>query len=100
MAESVTFDEVWESIKSRSGSERIFLESAEDAARVIETLSNARISQGISRKELAEMCHVSESAIWRLEGIQGEPSLFLMTRVACALGLHLCCAEERPDKGR
>ncbi len=55
------------------------------ACRLIE----ARLKMNLSQRDLAKKVHTSQAAISRIEGMNGNPSLGLLKRVAHALNAKL-----------
>lgn len=93
MNNSMTFEEMWENIKSKDENTRESLEVAERVGAIINSITNARISQGVSQRELADRCGVKQSAIARMERLQVMPRLDTVVKVANSLGL--CISAEK-----
>lgn len=93
MNDSITFEEMWENIKSKDKNTRETLEVAERVGAIINSITNARISQGVSQRELADRCGVKQSAIARMERLQVMPRLDTVVKVANALGI--CISAEK-----
>ena len=89
MANNRSFDEVWEELKNENKESREVFQTAEDTARIINELSEERIRQGLSQRQLAERCGLKQSAIARMESVQSVPRLDTLIRVANALNLKL-----------
>ncbi len=77
--------------------EKIILDTAEETARIIFELSDARIKRGISQRKLAEMCGLKQSAIARMESVQSIPRLDTIVRVAKCLGVKIAFVADRPE---
>ena len=84
-----TFDDMWEELKTESQDNREYFQTAEDLAEVINRLSEERIHQGLSQKELADRCGLKQSAIARMENVKSIPRLDTVLKVANALDLDL-----------
>ena len=52
-------------------------------------LIEARLKQKLSQRELAKKIGTSQAAISRIEGMSGNPSVFLLKRIAEALNTKL-----------
>jgi len=52
-------------------------------------LIEARLKKNLSQRELAKKIGTSQAAISRIEGMSGNPSLFLLKRIATALDTKL-----------
>ncbi len=85
----VTFDEVFEEIKSKGKEEKETIEMAEELARVIKELTDARINKGFTQRDLAEKCGLKQSAIARMESLQKVPRLDTMIKVARCLDVKV-----------
>lgn len=84
-----TFDEFWEELKNESPETRRELEVMEDCSSVIRQLVVARVDGGLTQKELAAKCGLTQSAIARMEKMQAMPRLDTLVTVAKALNLSL-----------
>lgn len=84
-----TFDEFWEELKDESPETRRELEVMEDCSSVIRQLVVARVDGGLTQKELAAKCGLTQSAIARMEKMQAMPRLDTLITVAKALNLSL-----------
>jgi|GEM_PF-910031 transcriptional regulator with XRE-family HTH domain len=84
-----TFDEFWEELKNESPETRRELEVMEDCSSVIRQLVVARVDGGLTQKELAAKCGLTQSAIARMEKMQAMPRLDTLITVAKALNLSL-----------
>lgn len=56
---------------------------------LIQAMINARISQNITQKELAEMTGITQADISRIENGTRNPSLAMVKRIAAGLGMQL-----------
>ena len=86
---SITFDELWEDLKNEDEESRQFFQTAEDIAKVINRLTEERVSQGLSQRDLAKRCGLKQAAIARMESVKSIPRLDTVMKVADALGLEL-----------
>lgn len=84
-----TFDEIWEELKNENPETRRKLEVMEDCSSVIRQLVIARVDSGLTQKELAAKCGLTQSAIARMEKMQAMPRLDTLITVAKALDLSL-----------
>lgn len=85
----ITFDELWESLKNESEESREFFQTAENVAKIINRLTEERVHQGLSQRDLAKLCGLKQSAIARLESVKSIPRLDTVVKVASALGMDL-----------
>lgn len=90
----ITFDELWENLKNEDEESRQFFQTADDIAKVINRLVEARVHQGLSQRDLAERCGLKQSAIARMESIKSVPRLDTVLKVADALGLEMLLEEK------
>ena len=86
---SITFDELWDDLKNENEESRQFFQTAEDIAKVINRLTEERVDQGLSKRDLAKRCGLKQSAIARMESVKSIPRLDTVMKVADALGLEL-----------
>lgn len=84
-----TFDDFWEELKNESPETRRELEVMEDCSSVIRQLVVTRVDSGLTQKELAAKCGLTQSAIARMEKMQAMPRLDTLITVAKALNLSL-----------
>ncbi|MEE0992518.1 MAG: helix-turn-helix transcriptional regulator [Bacteroidales bacterium] len=88
--ENLTFDEMWEDLKSNgTKKEQQALQTAEDVSNVMLSIISERIEQGLSQKELAERTGLKQSAIARMERLQVMPRVDTVVKVANALGIRI-----------
>ncbi len=85
----ITFNELWEDLKNEDEESRKFFQTAEDIAKVINQLTEERVRQGLSQRDLEKRCGLRQSAIARMESIKSIPRLDTVMKVADALGLEL-----------
>ncbi len=64
-------------------------EDSEAESQISRALISKRIKDKISQKELAKRANTTQAVISRLEGMNANPSLELLKRVAGALNLRL-----------
>lgn len=57
-------------------------------------LIEARLKRNISQRELARKAHTTQAVISRIEGMNSNPSIGLLKKLATALGLKLKIAFE------
>ena len=86
---NVSFDNVWEELKSEDEESRIFYRTAEDTAKLINGLAGERIRQGLTQEELARKAGLKQSAVARMESVKSIPRLDTILKVADALGLEM-----------
>ncbi|NLN45576.1 MAG: helix-turn-helix domain-containing protein [Clostridiaceae bacterium] len=86
---SITFDEVLKDIKASGETERKTIEVAEELARIIGSLAEARISSGLTQRQLAEKSGIKHSAIALMESLQAIPRLDTMIKIARHLRVQI-----------
>lgn len=64
-------------------------EESEAEYQIGRALIAKRIKERLSQKDLAKRAHTTQAVISRLEGMNANPSLDLLKRIASALNLHL-----------
>lgn len=64
-------------------------EESEAEYQIGKALIAKRIKERLSQKDLAKRAHTTQAVISRLEGMNANPSLDLLKRIASALNLHL-----------
>lgn len=91
---ALTFDDVLEQIKAEGEQERKTIEAASMVSSIIEKLVKARISQGISQRELAQRTGIHQPTIARMEKVKAIPRLDTMARIAVCLGVEITAEEK------
>ena len=86
MEKELSFDAMLEQIAALGEEEKESVELAKDISAFIETLVEARISMGLTQRQLAEKCGIKQSAIARIERIQVIPRLDTLLKIAKCLG--------------
>ena len=64
-------------------------EESEPEYQISRALISARLENKISQRELARKANTTQAVISRLEGMNANPSVGLIQKIASALGLHL-----------
>ncbi|MBP5744439.1 MAG: helix-turn-helix transcriptional regulator [Oscillospiraceae bacterium] len=96
---SVSFDDVWEELKSEDEESRRVFQTAEDTAKLINRLSGERIRQGLTQEELAGKAGLKQSAVARMESVKSVPRLDTVLKVADALGLEMTFEQKtKPER--
>ena len=93
----LTFDDALNEIKNIGEKERETIETAEEIARVINGLADARIKKGLTQRQLAEVTGLKQSAIARMESLQTIPRLDTLIRVARSLGAYITVEESKTN---
>lgn len=91
---ALTFDDVLEQIKAEGEQERKTIEAASMVSSIIEKLVKARISQGISQRELAQRTGIQQPTIARMEKVKVIPRLDTMARLAVCLGVEITAEQK------
>lgn len=63
-----------------------------------EFVRNSRLKSGLTNKEFAKKCSVSDVAIWRYETFKEVPSLNIADRILKSLGLSMMIGEKKGNK--
>lgn len=88
--DNLTFDEMWEDLKTNgTKKEQRTLQTAEDVSNIMLSIVSERIKQGLSQKELAERTGLKQSAIARMERLQVMPRIDTVVKVANELGIKI-----------
>lgn len=58
-------------------------------SQIISSIIARRNSLGISQRELADICHMPQSSIARIEGCKTVPKLDTLLRITKSLGLNM-----------
>lgn len=86
---SNSFDDILEQIKSEGEEEREAIENAEKLSEIIYKISEARISKGLTQRQLSEKCGIKQSAIARMESLQAVPRIDTLIRIARYLDISI-----------
>lgn len=76
-------------VKSINADERKNMEESEEAAAIVGALVQQRNALGLSQRELAARCGMSQSSIARIESCRTAPNLDTLLKVMGMLGLKL-----------
>ncbi len=83
------FDDAWEELKNQDNESQLTYGTAEEVARIIVELIEARVERGYSQRDLAGLCGIKQSAIARMESLKTIPRLDTVIRVAGAMGITI-----------
>ena len=101
MEKELSFDAMLEQLAALGEEEKESIELAKDVSTFIETLVEARISMGLTQRQLAEKCGIKQSAIARIERIQVIPRLDILLKIAkcleCTISIDNVITESRTD---
>lgn len=101
MEKELSFDAMLEQLAALGEEEKESIELAKDVSTFIETLVEARISMGLTQRQLAEKCGIKQSAIARIERIQVIPRLDTLLKIAkcleCTISIDDVITESRTD---
>ena len=86
----LTFEKALEDIQLSGKIERETIDIANEIARIIGDLTEARINSGLSQRQLAQKCGIKQSAIARMESLQVIPRLDTMIKIARCLDTRIC----------
>lgn len=90
MERNITFDELWDNLKSQNEGSKDFYGVAETISDIIGDIARARVSRGWTQRDLAQACGVKQSAIARMERYQVIPRLDTVAKIAQKLNLKIC----------
>ncbi len=86
---SITFNEAIEEIKSSGSIEKETIEIAEEIARIVGDIAEARIKKGLTQRQLAEKSGIKQSAIARMESLQAIPRIDTLVKIARCLDVRI-----------
>ena len=86
---NLTFDDALDEMKSSGTDEKRTIEVANELARIVGSLAEARVKSGLTQRQLAEKCGIKQSAIARMESLQAIPRLDTMIRIARSLNVKI-----------
>lgn len=89
MSNGISFDEILKKAAAIGSEEKKTIEVAQELANVIDSIVSARISAGLTQRQLAKICGVKQSAIARMESLQAIPRLDTLIKVAKSLGVSI-----------
>lgn len=85
----IFFDNVWEELKNESEESKIVYQTAEELSCLINTIIEARVSRGITQRELASKCGLKQAAIARMESLKTIPRIDTLLKITNALSLKI-----------
>ena len=89
MNKELSFDEMLDQVAKTGNEEKETIELAKEISAIIETLVDARITQGLTQRQLAKKSGIKQSAIARIERVQVIPRLDTVLRIANCLGVTI-----------
>lgn len=91
-----TWEDYKNHVKEASPQERANMEQIEEVASIIGGMVMRREELGLSQRELAKRCGLTQSALARLETCRTIPQLDTLLKVMKPLGLTLQLKQESP----
>ena len=91
----VGVDAFFDELKTLGEEERKTIEIAEKVSDISVKIIEARIARGMTQKQLAEKCGMTQSAIARLESLKAIPRIDTLVRVASELDLDVTLTEKK-----
>ena len=85
----MTWDEYKQEVKASDPEAKYLIEQAEIEAHVQGAIYARRNDLGISQRELAEQCEISQSLLARIEGFKTTPRLDTLAKIFARLGLRI-----------
>lgn len=86
---NLTFNDVFAEIKNVGEEEKKTIEVASEVARIVGSLAQARVKQGLTQRQLADKCGIKQSAIARMESLQVIPRLDTIIKIARCLNVRI-----------
>ena len=84
-----TWNDYKEHVKATSPQGKADIEEMEAIAAIISAVIEQRNALGYSQRQLAEMCHIPQSSIARIESCKTVPNLETLVKIMKPLGLTL-----------
>ena len=84
-----TWNDYKEHVKATSPQGKADIEEMEAIAAIISAVIEQRNALGYSQRQLAEMCHIPQSSITRIESCKTVPNLETLVKIMKPLGLTL-----------
>lgn len=84
-----TWNEYKDFVKAQSPEDKANMEQLEELSGIIGALVTRREEMGLSQRELAARCGITQSALARLESCRTTPQIDTMLKVLKPLGLTL-----------
>lgn len=84
-----TWNNYLEHVRNIDDDNRALMGEIDDLTEIVRTLIEKRTAMGISQRQLAEMCHVPQSSIARIESGKTTPKLDTLIKLLHPLGLKV-----------
>lgn len=84
-----TWNDYKEHIKKVSPTGEAEISEIEALSKIISPIIERRNDLGISQRELAEICHMPQSSVARIESYKTVPKLDTLLKITQSLGLNL-----------
>ena len=89
-----TWEDYKRHVKSIDETSRKEMEEIETLAFLVGTMIDQRNKLGLSQKELAELCHIPQSTIGRIESCRTIPSILTLIRILEPLQMKITFTEK------
>lgn len=93
-----TWNEYKDFVKAQSPEDKANMEQLEELSGIIGALVTRREEMGLSQRELAARCGITQSALARLESCRTTPQIDTMLKVLKPLGLTLTVTPTQQDR--
>lgn len=90
-----TWNDYKEYVKSSGEESRLQMEELEETAAIIGAIIEQRKALGMSQRELASRCGITQSSVARIETLQTVPKLETVLKMMQPLGLRLTVSYEK-----
>ena len=97
MEKELSFEAMLDQVVTLGEEERETIELARKISAIIEVLVNARITMGLTQRQLAEKSGIKQSAIARIERVQVIPRLDTIIKIAQCLGCMVSIENSVPE---
>ncbi len=89
MRNSVSIDELFQELKEKDESTKLFVETADKTVKIIDKVVKARENLGLTQRDLAKKCGIKQPALARIETYKVIPKINTLIKLADAVGISI-----------
>ena len=89
MRNSVSIDELFQELKEKDESTKLFVETADKTVKIIDKVVKARENLGLTQRDLAKKCGIKQPALARIETYKVIPKINTLIKLANAVGISI-----------
>lgn len=89
MRNSVSINELFQELKEKDESTKLFVETADKTVKIIDKVVKARENLGLTQRDLAKKCGIKQPALARIETYKVIPKINTLIKLADAVDISI-----------